>query len=304
MKIFTALLSTSTLLLLCLFPQALATPPGGHLNIEEVVVTIGDPDTTLEIKGWDFDFGSPLEVTLAGMPAAVISATGVTITATVSTSLFPDGDYLLTVSTGNGQSQNDEYDLTIGAVGAQGEQGIQGEQGPQGIPGLPGSNGADGSSCSVAKVGDTATISCEDGTVADVSDGAEGPEGPPGQKGDKGDQGPPGLLSGETYILKNSDTILAGQTLKTVFCDAGDLLIGGRIGPAADPVQVGFEKFVGRMGYHANVANVQHDGTALQLAALCLDTQPGDPVRDTSDAETEVSCGRFGTGIKIERCNF
>jgi len=33
----------------------------------------------------------------------------------VLTTSFSAGDYLLTVSTGNGQSQNDEYDLTIGS---------------------------------------------------------------------------------------------------------------------------------------------------------------------------------------------
>ena len=44
---------------------ALGSPPGGHLNIEEVLVSIGDPETTLTINGTDLDFGGPLEVTLA-----------------------------------------------------------------------------------------------------------------------------------------------------------------------------------------------------------------------------------------------
>ena len=57
----------------------MVTPPGGHLNIEEIVVIIGDP--------------------------------------------FPAGDNLLTVSTGNGQSQYDEYDLTFGMVGLQSVKG-------------------------------------------------------------------------------------------------------------------------------------------------------------------------------------
>ena len=58
-------------------------PPGQHLNIEEVTVTIGVSDIELEISGWDFDFGEPLEVTLAGVPANIVSATDVSITATV-----------------------------------------------------------------------------------------------------------------------------------------------------------------------------------------------------------------------------
>ena len=57
---------------------------------------------------------------------------------------FPPGDYLLTVSTGNGQSQNDEYDLTIGGVGPQGEKGDKGDMGGQGIQGPPGADGQDG----------------------------------------------------------------------------------------------------------------------------------------------------------------
>ena len=47
-----------------------------------------------------------------------------------------DGDYLVTVSNGNGQSQSDEYDLTIGAVGPVGPTGPQGIQGIQGDPAL------------------------------------------------------------------------------------------------------------------------------------------------------------------------
>ena len=41
-----------------------AAPPGGHLNIDEVWVNFGPPDT-LRIRGEDFDFGpGPLVVTL------------------------------------------------------------------------------------------------------------------------------------------------------------------------------------------------------------------------------------------------
>ncbi len=123
MRIIKALLSTSVLLVF-LLPQALAAPNGEPLNIDEVAVTIGDPNTTLEITG--FFFGGPLEVTLAGVPAGVTSATSTTIVATVLTAAFLPGDYRLTVSTGNGSIRNDEYDLTIGAVGPAGPQGVPG----------------------------------------------------------------------------------------------------------------------------------------------------------------------------------
>ena len=191
MRIINALLSISVLLLFSL-SSALAAPPGGHLNIAEVVVTVGDPDTTLEIKGWDFDFGSPLEVTLAGMQAAVMYADGVTITATVPTSLFPAGDYLLTVSTGNGQSQNDEYDLTIGAIGPQGEQGLPGtdgatgDQGPQGTQGEQGIQGIQGKQGDRGEPGQPGT----DGLQGEQ--GNRGEQGPPGPKGDDGPPGPKG----------------------------------------------------------------------------------------------------------------
>ncbi len=99
-----------------------STPPGGHLNITGVnVVFTSASTTTFFISGEDLDFGSPLTVTLGGFgPLDIIDAGNTGIIAKLD--LDPDeleaGDYLLTVSRGNGQSQNDEYDLTIGAVGS------------------------------------------------------------------------------------------------------------------------------------------------------------------------------------------
>jgi hypothetical protein len=127
--------------------------PGNHLTIEQVAVTLnveGFP-TQLTITGDYFDFVNTLAVTLGEgpLPLSVVSSTTTEIVADIpNPSAFPPGDYLLTVSTGNGQSQNDAYDLTIGAVGPegpqgpqgpQGEDGAQGQQGEQGPAGLPGS---------------------------------------------------------------------------------------------------------------------------------------------------------------------
>ncbi len=179
------------LLVLALISTSPATarpaPPGGHLNIDEVLVSIGITDTTLQINGQDFDFGGPLAATLAGIPATIVgSPTSTRITVTVPTSLFPAGDYLLTVSTGNGQSQNDEYDLTIGAVGPQGppgadgndgEQGPQGDQGPQGEQGPAGNDGAPGAQGEPGLPG------------SDGAPGAQGERGPPGNDGAPGAQG-------------------------------------------------------------------------------------------------------------------
>ena len=114
--------------------QSAPKPPGQHLSITEVSVIFGPPDIIV-IKGEDFDFGSPLDVALGEFGSLFLtSASGTEIIADLPVNI-PDGDYLLTVSTGNGQSQNDEYDLTIGAVGPQGEQGPQGPQGPPGLSG-------------------------------------------------------------------------------------------------------------------------------------------------------------------------
>ena len=132
------------------------TPPGDHINITEVSVdTVTD---TITIIGEELGFGNPLEVTLGEFgPLLIIGVPTDTEIVVGLPPTIPAGDYLLTVSTGNGQSQNDEYDLTIGAVGPQGEEGEpglpgekgdkgdKGDTGDQGNPGQPGQDGADGS---------------------------------------------------------------------------------------------------------------------------------------------------------------
>ena len=97
---------------LLLAGQVLAAGPGGHLTITEVFLDQPvDGQTT--IKGEDLDFGKLLTVTLGDIGAlTVVSETPMEIIVDMPAVLTP-GDYLLTVSRGNGQSQNDEYDLTI-----------------------------------------------------------------------------------------------------------------------------------------------------------------------------------------------
>ncbi len=95
------------------------TPPGGHLNITEVEVDL--TGSAITIRGEDFDFGPGLlSVTLGEFGSLNVTFDDAfEIVAELPSSIDP-GDYLLTVSRGNGQSQNDEYDLTIGADGAGG----------------------------------------------------------------------------------------------------------------------------------------------------------------------------------------
>ena len=160
------------------------SPPGNHLIITKVEVVVVEDSvsstTTLTIFGAHFSFGNSLEVTLGeiGPPTSPLLYSDNEIVAEWD-SAIANGDYLLTVSTGNGQSKNDEYDLTIGAGG--------GAQGP------PGEDGADGSSCSIAGT----TVSCTDGTSADVqgppgNDGTDGKDGKDGKDGADGAQGPIG----------------------------------------------------------------------------------------------------------------
>lgn len=123
MRIINALLSTSVLFVF-LFPQALAAPPGAHLNITQVFVDDPNNPTSIMIIGVDLDFGSgPLSVTLGEFGALNITTSTDTLIEADLPGLISDGDYLLTVSNGNGQSQNYEYDLTTGAVGPQGPAG-------------------------------------------------------------------------------------------------------------------------------------------------------------------------------------
>ena len=188
MRIINALFGASVLVIF-LIPQALAAPPGGHLNIEEVAITSEGLNTTIEISGTDFDFGNPLEVTLAGVPATITSSSDTTIIVTVLTASYPAGDYLLNVSTGNGQSQDDEYDLTIGAVGP---------AGPAGADGAPGLPGADGADSTVAGPAGPAGADGADGLPgADGTDGADGADstvaGPPGADGANGANGADGV---------------------------------------------------------------------------------------------------------------
>ena len=109
----------TSLLALSMFGQpALAAPPTGsnlpgqHVDIREVFVN--DPVGSITISGYNFNFGSPLTVSLGKFPLlTLISSTAEIIEVKCPVLLsgacaMKAGDYLLIVSTGQGQSQNDE----------------------------------------------------------------------------------------------------------------------------------------------------------------------------------------------------
>ena len=120
MNIRTVLLLSFAALLSSLGLTVLAAPPGGHLNISQVLVDDPNDPTSITIVGTDFLFGPEAPIVTLGEYVDPLEIVGVPTNETI-VALLPEnivaGDYLLTVATGTGQSQNDEYDLTLGAVG-------------------------------------------------------------------------------------------------------------------------------------------------------------------------------------------
>jgi len=180
--------------------------PGGHVKINEVFV---DFDLeTITIIGEEFDFGDSPEVTLGEFGLLDInSANDTEIEVSFPDTVLPDGDYLLTVSTGSGQSKSDLYDLTIGAVGPQGPQGEQGKLGPQGDQGPQGKLGPQGDQGPQGKLG---------------SQGDQGPQGK------LGPQGPPGL-SGYLQTYRDSACPANSRCTRTTSCTGGRRVLAGGV---------------------------------------------------------------------------
>lgn len=113
--------------------------PGGHLVITQVAVDTAA--AKIVIRGHDFGHGNGLKVTLGEIgdvtPLCTLQASppqSITCDFSGVGGLPPAGDYLLVVAAGNGQSQNDGYDLTLAAGGAAGPPGPPGPPGPAGGP--------------------------------------------------------------------------------------------------------------------------------------------------------------------------
>ena len=150
------------------------TPSALDLVITSVYVDFDQG--TIIINGRNFDNGYKPVVSLGGGSIVVKSYTGVEIIA-VLPGETPDGDYLLTVTTGAAVKNYDAYALTIGAVGSPGPQGPQGPAGPAGPTGATGATGPAGP---VGPTGATGAI------------GPPGPAGPTGATGAIGPAGPQG----------------------------------------------------------------------------------------------------------------
>jgi hypothetical protein len=260
-------LSGAVLLLLVLCAQAWGQlPPGQHLNVTQVFVDDQNNPTNIMIIGTDLDFGDgPLTVTLGEYGDLVVTGTpSDTLIEAVLPIGIGEGDYLVTVSNGTGQSQSDEYDLTIGAVGPQGEtgpqgvqgklgptgaqgeqgklgntgpQGEQGKLGPQGDPGLDGAQGVQG------KVGPQGEQGKLGNTGPQGEQGKLGNTGPQGEQGKLGPQGDPGLDGAQGVQGKVGPQGEQGKLGNT-----GPQGEQGKIGPQGDPGLDGTQGIQGKVG--------------------------------------------------------
>lgn len=127
---------------------------------------------------------------------------------------FVAGGYLLTVSTGNGEKEYDEWNLTIGAVGPQGPKGDAGPQGPIGLTGATGPQGPQGIQGLTGVMGPQGPIGLTGATGAMGATGPQGPIGLTGATGATGPQGPQGPLGpvGPTAPTVPTDLIVTASS--------------------------------------------------------------------------------------------
>ena len=163
-------------LLLCLVVVLLATPRvvlgqgngngnngGGTNSPGQLVITAATVDvfsTVITITGQNL--GNTAPDAFLGLPDGTIVdllfetlVTPNTFDADLPASILP-GNYLLLVRSGNGSTQIDSMDITIGIQGEQGIQG-QGDQGIQGIQGIQGDRATRAKGFRVPFKGDQAT---------------------------------------------------------------------------------------------------------------------------------------------------
>jgi hypothetical protein len=190
LKRIVLLFGVALLLIVMVFPSAFAATKGtnpAQLKIYSVDATTTLSSNIIYIEGINFTKakGAPVVTIDNKLMKLVGTATDTTIAAEYIAPHAPQpGDYLLTVTTGSGATDYDEYNLTIGAAGSQGPAGPQGPiglTGPQGPAGPQGAPGPQGSAGSIGLKGDTG------------AQGIQGVQGPVGPTGATGPIGPIGL---------------------------------------------------------------------------------------------------------------
>lgn len=284
------------------------------LEVTDVYVDESETPYQLMVAGQNFNNGGDIELWLGGIPLEVVSQSDTLVVANLPEGIL-DGSYQLSMTSGGGSVRYDDFDgVTIGAegpVGPQGPEGPQGEVGPQGPIGPAGPQGPQGDTGSQGPQGPQGPpgANCWDnipgGTSTADCIGPPGEQGPKGDKGDKGDQGEPGPAGtlASTYVLSGSgrsaDDFSVHRARVEVHCDAGDQIIGGgsSIAPKAQLIQAnGATRFVRPNGDYLAMWQVAASRPAgetgsftLFVQAICLDTVPGEPLRDYTSVET-VTC--------------
>ncbi len=200
------------------------TPSGLDLIITNVYVDF--TNDTISVFGRNFNNGYQPVVNLGGAQLSVISYSGDQIIANLPGD-FPDGDHLLTVTTGTAVKNYDAYALTIGAVGPQGDKG---DPGPQGEPGPMGSQGPKG------EKGDMGPQGLQGPQGLEGPQGLRGPQGFPGLQGFPGFTGPQGPAGPQGLAGPTGPQGLAGpigpQGLQGPKGDKGDTGPMGSQGPS------------------------------------------------------------------------
>ena len=262
---------------------------GKHLSIIEVSVDLENDELT--ITGESLDFGpKSLEVTLGTIgPLTIIgSPTDTTIVAGLPPNITP-GDYLLTVSRGNGESQQDEHHLTVGAVGPEGPQGSagpQGDPGPQGLQGEVGPQGPQGNPGPVGPIGLQGPAGPAGANGADGASGADGVK----WLADSGD--PDGAVGAIGDFYLNTDTgEFFEKTDVAVWTSAGNLT--GPQGVQGDPGSQGPQ---GPQGNPGPAGPIGLQGPAGPVGANGADGAPGaDGVKWLADSgDPDGAVGAIG----------
>ena len=155
-------------------------------TIQEVFVDFTNQSITIEGEGFNTTGPVQINLGLVGNISSLCNANLVSNPQSIVCNFLPgglppDGDYLLSVTTGTGnQARTDTFDLSIGAIGPTGPAGPQGPQGPTGAPGATGATGATG---------------------------PQGPQGPTGSAGPQGPIGPQGP-AGSANITGTTNSVV------------------------------------------------------------------------------------------------
>jgi hypothetical protein len=210
------------LAIIMFFPFAFADnnrdEPAKQLKISYVYVDFSQ--NSIFIEGQNFpkknDHGNAPVVKLGGTNLVIVGFTEHGLQARLPwlPLEYVAGDYLLTVTTGKGATDYDEYNLTIGAVGPIGPIGPTGATGPIGPTGATGPIGPTGAIGPIGPIGLTGPTGAT-GSIGPIgltgpagaagAQGAIGPVGPQGDQGIAGPPGPAGTIDRTTLQFKQCD---------------------------------------------------------------------------------------------------